>query len=90
MCMGGACKKCGTACKAPEPKVGVDRGGPMKGDRVAGGPTHAGTASTSPRRPRRRRRAARGTKVLGAAGERLKLAKTKRAVLAARHAAKGR
>jgi len=31
-----------------------------------------------------------GQKILGAAGERLKLAATKRAVLAARHAAKGR
>ena len=36
MCTGGNCKRCGAACKAPEQKTGVDRGGPMKGDRVTG------------------------------------------------------
>jgi hypothetical protein len=36
MCMGGSCKKCGAACKAPEPKLGVTKGGPVNGDRVAG------------------------------------------------------
>ena len=36
MCMNGKCGRCGAACKAPEPKMGVDRGGPMKGDRVSG------------------------------------------------------
>ena len=34
MCMNGKCGRCGAACKAPEPKTGVDRGGPMKGDRA--------------------------------------------------------
>ena len=42
MCMNGKCGRCGAACKAPEPKTGVDRGGPMKGDRVTGGPTRSG------------------------------------------------
>jgi len=37
MCMNGKCGRCGAACKAPEPKnLGVDRGGPMKGERVTG------------------------------------------------------
>ena len=43
MCMSGKCGRCGAACKAPEPGGprraagrGVDRGGPMKGDRVSG------------------------------------------------------
>ena len=32
MCMGGSCKKCGAACKAPEPKLGVTKGGPVNSD----------------------------------------------------------
>jgi hypothetical protein len=49
MCMGGSCKWCGAACKAPEPKTGVDRGKRAPegsaGDRVTGdglGPLPAG------------------------------------------------
>jgi hypothetical protein len=30
MCMGGACKKCAAACKAPEPKQSASKGGPVK------------------------------------------------------------
>jgi hypothetical protein len=39
MCMGGACKKCGAACKAPEPKQGAMKSGPAK----AGGTPLAGS-----------------------------------------------
>ena len=38
MCMGGSCKKCGAACKAPEPKLGVTKGGPVNGDGLGRAP----------------------------------------------------
>ncbi len=61
MCMNGKCGRCGAACKAPEPAGrapatgraagrGVDRGDPMKGDRVAGdglGPRPAGAGQVA-------------------------------------------
>ncbi len=28
MCMNGKCGRCGAACKAPEPKMGVDEADP--------------------------------------------------------------
>ena len=32
MCMGGNCKRCGAACKAPEPKMTATKAGAVKGD----------------------------------------------------------
>ena len=42
MCMNGKCGRCGAACKAPEPKLGVTKGGPVNGDGLGPRPAGAG------------------------------------------------
>jgi hypothetical protein len=42
MCMNGKCGRCGAACKAPEPKLGVTKGGPVNGDGLGRAPEGVG------------------------------------------------
>jgi hypothetical protein len=51
--MGGSCKKCGATCKAPEPKAGPTKGGPVNADGLDVAKRNAAEAAVAKARGKR-------------------------------------